>query len=562
MIAPDGPLIVQSDGTLLLEVHHRRAQGLRHELAAIAQLSKSPEYFHEYRLTPISLWNAAQAGWTEARVLAFLDANARYPVPSELQKRVVDTLGRFGRIELIYVGGDLVLRPVVGGEEVLRQLAERPMLESYLNDPIGDGSYRIAPEYRGVIKVAMIRAGWPVRDRAGYLSGCGLALSLRNETPEGVGFALRDYQVAARDAFFADEGGGGGSGVVVLPCGAGKTMVAISILAGLQTQTLILTPNVTALRQWREELLRRTSLSPDLVCEYSGKEKRVGPVTVATYQIMTHRHAKTEDLTHFDLFAEHDWGLIVYDEVHLLPAPVFRFTAEIQARRRLGLTATLIREDGREEEVFTLIGPRIYELPWKDLEADGHIAAVSCVEVRLDLPRELRADYIAADRRHRYRLASENPRKVERLKEILQRHTGDRVLIIGQYLRQIRKVSLETGAPVITGQTPQVERDRLYDEFRGGKVPVLVVSKVGNFAVDLPDAAVAVQISGTFGSRQEEAQRLGRILRPKSDGRAAVFYSLVTRDSLDQEFAARRQRFLVEQGYQYEVDENGAEVTS
>lgn len=562
MNAPDGPLIVQSDGTLLLEVHHPRAQGIRHELAAIAQLSKSPEYFHEYRLTPISLWNAAQAGWSDARVLGLLESNARYPVPSELSKRIVETLNRFGRVELVQVGDALLLRPVRSDDGILAQLSDRKSLEDYLNDPVGDGTYRIAPVHRGVIKVAMIRAGWPVRDRAGYLSGSGLALSLRSETPEGVRFDLRDYQIAARDAFFADEGGGGGSGVVVLPCGAGKTMVAISILAGLETQTLILTPNVTALRQWREELLRRTTLTSELVCEYSGKEKKVGPVTVATYQIMTHRHAKTDDLTHFDLFAEHDWGLIIYDEVHLLPAPVFRFTAEIQARRRLGLTATLVREDGREEEVFTLIGPRIYELPWRDLEADGHIAPVSCVEVRLDLPRELRADYNAAGRRHRYRLASENPRKVDRLKEILERHAGDRVLVIGQYLRQIRRVSLETGAPVITGQTPQPERDRLYADFRGGKIPVLVVSKVGNFAVDLPDAAVAVQISGTFGSRQEEAQRLGRILRPKSDGRSAVFYSLVTRDSLDQEFAARRQRFLVEQGYQYEVDENGAEVAS
>lgn len=560
MDANQGPLIVQSDGTLLLEVHHPASQGLRHELATVAQLAKSPEYFHEYRITPISLWNAAQAGWSEERILSLLQDNARYPVPNELVKKISESVSRFGRVELLREEEELVLRPTQAEDRVLVELAERKALEDFLQEPLGDGSYRIDPVHRGVIKVAMIRAGYPIRDKAGYLQGSHLDVALREETPDGVGFELRDYQLAARESFFADEGGAGGSGVVVLPCGAGKTMVAIGILCGLQTQTLILTPNVTALRQWREELLRRTNLDPSLVCEYSGKEKKVGPITIATYQIITHRRSKTDDLTHFDLFSEHDWGLIVYDEVHLLPAPVFRFTAEIQARRRLGLTATLVREDGREEEVFTLIGPRIYELPWRDLEADGHIASVQCVEARVDLPRELRADYNAANRRHRYRLASENPLKIEWLKRLLARHSEDRVLVIGQYLRQLRRVSLEIGAPVITGQTPQADRDVLYEKFRRGELPVLIVSKVGNFAVDLPDASVAIQISGTFGSRQEEAQRLGRILRPKSDGRSAFFYSVVTRDSLDLEFATRRQRFLVEQGYQYDVEENEAEV--
>lgn len=562
MIGRSGPLIVQSDGTLLLEMHHPGAQALRLELAAFAQLAKSPEYFHEYRITAISLWNAAQAGWTRDGIVGLLTAHARYPVPNELVRRIDEALACFGRCELVLECGDLVLRPVRQGDGFLGTLAGRMGLEKFLSEPRGDGGYRIDPAHRGVLKMAMIRVGFPIVDRAGFQAGAQLEVALRTHTPEGEAFALRDYQQAAIDAFFADQGGGGGSGVVVLPCGAGKTMVAIGVLARLGMQTLILTPNVTALRQWRTELVRRTSLSEDQVCEYSGKEKQVGPVTVATYQIMAHRRSATDDFTHLDLFAEHDWGLIVYDEVHLLPAPVFRFTAEIQARRRLGLTATLVREDGREDEVFTLIGPRIYELPWRDLEADGFIASVQCVEVRVDLTSRLRRDYEDASRRYRFRIASENPDKVGTLKELLARHAGERILIIGQYLRQLRKVALETGAPVITGQTPQADRDRLYRAFREGQIPILIVSKVGNFAVDLPDASVALQISGTFGSRQEEAQRLGRILRPKSDGRTAYFYALVTRDTVDQEFAARRQRFLREQGYQYHVEDNEAEVSA
>ena len=550
------PLIVQSDGTLLLEVHNPRAQELRTQLAAVAHLEKSPEYFHEYRLTAISLWNAAQSGWTVERVLQLLEENARYPVPAALVKKVEEWLASFGRIELIREGDELHLRPVDFADDIMTKLTERRTVEPFLRDPMGNGSYRISPEQRGSLKVAMIKVGYPIADRAGFKTGSKLELALRETLDGGESFGLRPYQSEAVDAFFADEGGGGGSGVVVLPCGSGKTVVAIGVLAKLQAQTLILTPNITSLRQWRREIVDKTDLTEDQVAEYSGQEKNIGPVTIATYQIMAHRSSRTADFSHLDLFADHDWGLIIYDEVHLLPAPVFRFTAEIQARRRLGLTATLVREDGREVEVFTLIGPRIYELPWRDLESSGFIAPVRCVELRIDLARDRRDDYEAADRRYRFRLASENPVKMRRLKNLLKRHSGDRILIIGQYLRQLRKVALEVGAPVITGQTPQAERDQLYAGFRSGKIPVLIVSKVGNFAVDLPDASVAIQISGTFGSRQEEAQRLGRILRPKPDGRSAHFYSLVTRDSLDQEFAARRQRFLMEQGYQYEVEES------
>ncbi|MEM7260653.1 MAG: DNA repair helicase XPB [Planctomycetota bacterium] len=554
MIAETRPLVVQSDGTLLLEVHHPGAKELRHQLAAVAHLEKSPEYFHEYRVTPISLWNAAQSGWSRDEVVALLENHARYPVPDALVSMIDEALSNFGRLELVRENEELILGPRDTDDDVVAELERRSALQSYLKDPLPDGRYRIDPAHRGSLKVALIRVGYPVNDRAGFRQGTSLDIDLADGSGDQPAMALRDYQQSSVDAFFADRGGGGGSGVVVLPCGAGKTVVAIGTIARLKTETLILTPNITALRQWKRELIEKTTVDPRHVGEYSGQDKNIAPITIATYQVMSHRRSATDDFTHLDLFSDHDWGLIVYDEVHLLPAPVFRFTAEIQARRRLGLTATLVREDGREDEVFTLIGPRIYELPWRDLEADGHIASVRCIEVRVELPKDERENYEAADRRHKFRLSSENPRKVGRIKSILQRHSGDRTLIIGQYLRQLREVSLEVGAPLITGQTPQDERDKLYRAFRSGDLPVLIVSKVGNFAVDLPDASVAIQISGTFGSRQEEAQRLGRILRPKSDGRAAFFYSVVSRDSRDQEFAARRQRFLMEQGYQYDIE--------
>ncbi len=550
----DQPLVVQSDGTLLLEVHSPSAQRLRHELSAFAHLEKSPEYFHEYQITAISLWNAAQAGWGEERILSLLERNARYPVPKQLIDKVRTALAKFGRVQLVREGDDLVLKQSEPGDDILEILCTRRTLEPYLKNQRADGSFLIDPDHRGVLKVAFIKVGFPLVDRAGFEEGAELVVQLEDCN-------LRRYQLEALDAFFADQGGGGGSGVVVLPCGAGKTIVGLGLISRLNTETLILAPNITAVRQWKKEILAKTQLPEEAVGEYSGQEKTIAPITIATYQIMAHRKAKTEDFTHLDLFAAHDWGLIIYDEVHLLPAPVFRFTAGIQARRRLGLTATLVREDGREDEVFTLIGPRIYDLPWRDLEQDGFIASVRCVEVRIDLPRERRDDYSAADRRHRFRISSENPLKLKYLVRLLKCHPEDRVLIIGQYLRQLRRVAHLIGAPLITGHTPQEERDVLYGKFRRGEIPVLIVSKVGNFAVDLPDASVAIQISGTFGSRQEEAQRLGRVLRPKSDGRTATFYSLVTRDSRDQDFAQRRQRFLMEQGYQYEVEEVAESMT-
>ena len=546
-------LIVQSDGTLLLEVHHPTAQRLRHELAAFAHLEKSPEYFHEYRITPISLWNAAQSGWSQQRILDLLHDNARYPVPKALIEVIEKALANFGRFELVRDDESdvLILRPREKTDDHLCLLANRPSLTKILVDPGEGNSYVIDPSMRGALKVAMIRSGFPIADRAGFKSGA----SVNIEYSDKAELELRNYQVESVNAFFSNQGGGGGSGVVVLPCGAGKTMVGIGLIERLKCQTLILAPNITSVRQWRKEIVRWTTLTDDDVAEYSGAKKGIAPVTVATYQITSHRKSKTDEFTHLDLFSSNDWGLIIYDEVHMLPAPVFRFTAEIQARRRLGLTATLVREDGREDEVFTLIGPRIYDMPWRDLEKEGFIAKVRCVEVRLDLPVEERDAYLAADRRHRFRISSENPMKLIRLHSILKRHSEDRILVIGQYLRQLKDVSRSIGAPLITGHTPQDERERLYAAFRCGEIPVLIVSKVGNFAVDLPDASVAVQISGTYGSRQEEAQRLGRVLRPKSDGREATFYSLVTRDTRDQDFALRRQRFLMEQGYQYEIEE-------
>ncbi|MFN0060316.1 MAG: DNA repair helicase XPB [Planctomycetota bacterium] len=554
------PLVVQSDGTLLLEVHDPGAKQLRPRLAAIAQLQKSPEYFHEYALTPISLWNAAQSGWSEAQIIELLESNARYPVPQALLQKIHLALANYGRAELVRVGEELFLRATRAGDDVLSMLAERRLLAGFLDDPAGDLGFRIRPEQRGELKVAFIKAGFPLADRAGFRRGAEIDFALAKGEGGREVLALRDYQREAVAAFFSDQGGGGGSGVVVLPCGAGKTVVGIAVMAALRTATLILTPNITALRQWQRELLQKTTLGPEHVAEYSGQEKRIAAITIATYQVMSHRRGQEDDSTHLDLFSGHDWGLIVYDEVHLLPAPVFRFTADIQARRRLGLTATLVREDGREDEVFTLIGPRVYELPWRDLEQGGYIASVRCIESRVELPTNRRSIYEAADLRHRFRMSSENPRKLRRLQQILEQHRGERILIIGQYLRQLRRVAREIGAPLITGQTMQAEREELYGAFRTGTLPVLIVSKVGNFAVDLPDASVAVQISGTFGSRQEEAQRLGRILRPKSDGRQAFFYALVTRDSRDQDFASRRQRFLMEQGYHYEIQDADGEL--
>ncbi|MFW6161272.1 MAG: DNA repair helicase XPB [Planctomycetota bacterium] len=548
---PQNPIIVQGDRTILLEVDNPVYPEARDALARFAELEKSPEHFHTYRITPLSLWNAAASGLDATDVLAALERYTKYDVPSNIRFAVRDYIARYGRVKLERRGDDLVLVSV--DKTLMTEIARHKLVRPFIVEPIDELSARVRPDRRGHLKQALIRVGYPVEDLAGYTPGDPLAIDLRQTTREGQPFAVRAYQQEAADVFFAGGSERGGSGVIVLPCGAGKTIVGLAAMAKVRAHTLILCTNITAVRQWRRELLDKTTLGDDQLGEYSGEAKDLEPVTIATYQILTYRKRKSEAFPHFAIFNARNWGLIIYDEVHLLPAPVFRITAEIQSCRRLGLTATLVREDKKEDDVFSLIGPKRYDVPWKVLEKQGWIATAECTEVRVPLPEELRMSYALASGRDKFRIASENPAKLTVLDELLDRHRGDRVLIIGQYLDQLHRIARQTGAPIITGSTPNSEREVLYEQFRTGEVEVLIVSKVGNFAIDLPDANVAVQASGTFGSRQEEAQRLGRILRPKADGSLARFYSLVTRDSRDQEFAANRQLFLTEQGYTYRI---------
>ena len=548
----EGPLIVQSDRSVLLETAHPRYQEARDSIARFAELEKSPEHIHTYRLSPLSLWNAAASGLSAAQILSALDGLSKYPVPQNVRFDVEDVVGRYGKLRLVRSDGDrLILQS--DDEWLLEEISRVKAVEPCLEARIDARSAAVRPGVRGALKQALIKAGFPVEDLAGYVEGAPLPMALREQTGDGRAFTVREYQQQAVRAFHLDGSNRGGSGVIVLPCGAGKTIVGLGVMAQLQTQTLILTANVSALRQWRDEILDKTNLTADQIGEYSGHEKEIRPITLSTYQLLTYRRGKTEEFLHFKLFAERDWGLIVYDEVHLLPAPVFRATAELQARRRLGLTATLVREDGGEDDVFTLIGPKRYDVPWKDLERQGWIATARCTEVRIPLTPESRRQYAVADARAKFRISSTNPLKRGVLAELLAEHRDDKVLVIGQYLEQLEEIAGETGAPLITGKTPQPERDVLYERFRGPDLNLLIVSKVSNFAIDLPDANVAIQVSGTFGSRQEEAQRLGRILRPKSGVNQARFYALVTRDTRDQEFAQNRQRFLTEQGYHYEI---------
>lgn len=549
MIEP--PLIVQTDRTVLLETRHPEYEAARDRLARFAELEKSPEYVHFYRLTPVSIWNAAALGEDADATIDWLVANARFPIVPAVLAQVREWFRRYGLLRLL-PGPDGRLRLACDDPGVLAKLVAAPGLEG-LVEATGDGAATVDPSRRGELKHALVRLGYPVDDRAGYQAGAALAFSLREAPPGSGGFRLRAYQSDAAAAFYAGGSERGGCGVVVLPCGAGKTVVGIAAMHLLQTNTLVLTTNTVAVRQWCREILDKTDLPADSVGEYTGDLKQIRPVTVATYQILTHRKGKLDPFTHLDLFDRGGFGLIIYDEVHLLPAPVFRATAGIQARRRLGLTATLVREDGRADEVFSLIGPKRYELPWKQLERQGFLAPARCVEVRvpLDAPRGER--YSAAGARAQIRIAADNERKLDVVGALLRRHAQDRVLVIGQYLEQLESLAAIFRLPLITGQTANGERERLYAEFRSGAIGRLCVSKVGNFAVDLPDANVAIQVSGTFGSRQEEAQRLGRILRPKVDGGVASFYSLVSADTREQEFARKRQLFLTEQGYAYEI---------
>jgi len=542
-----GPLIVQSDKTLLLEVDHPQAGACRAAIAPFAELERSPEHVHTYRLTSLGLWNARAAGHDAEQVVDALVTWSRYPVPQALLVDVVDLMARYGRLVLEEHPNKagLALRAadpadVAVLEEVLRSRHVSPLLGIRLGPEV----VAVRAGERGRLKQALVKVGWPADDQAGYVDGASFAVELLNGPEHG--WDLRAYQSQAVEGFFA-----GGSGVVVLPCGAGKTIVGAAALARAGAKTLVLVTNTVSARQWRRELLDRTSLTEEDIGEYSGHRKEIRPVTIATYQVMVTR--KKREFVHLDLFSAEDWGLIVYDEVHLLPAPVFRMTADLQSRRRLGLTATLVREDGREDDVFSLIGPKRYDAPWRDIEAQGWIAPAACREVRVTLTDEERMAYAVAEPEERYRVGSTAASKLAVVDAVLRRHAGEPTLVIGAYLDQLDALASRLGVPIITGKTPVAEREALYDAFRRGEVGVLVVSKVANFSIDLPEATVAVQVSGTFGSRQEEAQRLGRILRPKADGRQAHFYTVVSRDTNDQDFAANRQRFLAEQGYAYEI---------
>lgn len=549
---PQNPLIVQSDRSVLLEVMNPLFEEARDLLATFAELVKSPEHIHTYRITPLSLWNAAASGLTADAILEGLAHLSKFALPDSLKQDIADYIARYGRVQMVKERGDLLLRSA--DSYLIQEIWHNKHVKPYLIRLTADGALVVDPERRGHTKQAMIRIGYPVDDLAGYAEGAPLAIKMRTTTrQEGRPFQLRPYQERAIQAFHKNGSLHGGSGVIVLPCGAGKTLVAIGALAQLQTQALILTSNITAVRQWIEELLDKTSLSREEIGEYSGEVKEIRPVTVSTYQILTHRDTTDDEFGHFRIFNERDWGLIVYDEVHLLPAPVFRVTAEIQARRRLGLTATLVREDDRADDVFSLIGPKRYDVPWKVLESQGFIATATCHEIRVALAEDLRLPYAVADDRNKFRIASENTGKLPLVRHLVERHQSDQILVIGQYLDQLRLIAEELSAPLITGQVPNREREDLFTRFKQRKLRVLVVSKVANFAVDLPDANVAIQVSGTFGSRQEEAQRLGRILRPKRDSSSAFFYTIVTRDTRDQEFATKRQLFLTEQGYKYHI---------
>jgi DNA excision repair protein ERCC-3 len=538
-----GPLIVQSDRTVLLEVGHPEADEARHELAVFAELERAPEFVHTYRITRLGLWNARAAGHTAEQMLATLDRYAKFPVPQTVSLDIEETVGRYGRLVISRdAEGGLVITAT--DPAVLAEITRSAKVGQFLGVRRTSTEWTVLAWARGQIKQELLKLGWPAEDLAGYTPGTPHEIALDETTQAG--WHIRPYQQQAIDAFFE-----GGSGVVVLPPGAGKTIVGAGAMAAAKVTTLILVTNTVSARQWRAELLRKTTLTEDEIGEYSGEVKEVKPVTIATYQILTSK--RKGEFAHLALLDAKDWGLVIYDEVHLLPAPVFKLTADLQARRRLGLTATLVREDGRENDVFSLIGPKRFDAPWREIEAQGYIAPATCYEVRIDLPQQERLEYAAAGDDQRFRLAATAPAKLAVVKELVAKHAGELILVIGTYLDQIEELAEALGAPKLTGETPTAERERLYEEFRTGRTKVLIVSKVANFSIDLPEATVAIQVSGSFGSRQEEAQRLGRLLRPKQSGIPASFYTLVARDTVDQDFAQNRQRFLAEQGYAYTI---------
>ncbi len=566
----ENPLIVQGDRSLLLDVHAPLAEECRNALIPFAELEKSPEHLHTYRLTPLSLWNAASAGFSADDAINVLQKFARYDVPQSVTMWIKETASRFGKIMLIE-GPDIEVLVKEGSAEkiiehnlylvadslpVFKEIAANHSVKKLLTNTLEDSD---APEYsfllkltdRGTIKQLLLQAGWPVKDEVALADGEPLEVSLRETTRSGRPLQIREYQKGAAQALVGDKGPGTGFGTIVLPCGAGKTIVGMTIMDMLKTSTLIITTNISAVHQWIDELLDKTNLTADQIAEYSGESKTIKQVTVATYQVLTWRPDKEGPYPHFSIFHERPWGLIIYDEVHMLPAPVFRVVADLQAVRRVGLTATLVREDGCEGYVFSLVGPKRYDVPWKELERDQWIATAECIEVRIDLPVHQEIEYAVSTVREKHKIASMNPDKLPVVRQIIEQFPEDKILVIGQYLQQLDEITKELGCPIITGKTPNAERDKIYQDFREGKIRVLIVSKVANFAIDLPDASLAIQVSGTFGSRQEEAQRLGRILRPKE--RKSRFFTLITRNTVEEEFGSNRQKFLAEQGYAYKI---------
>ena len=564
------PLIVQSDKTLLLDIHAPHADECRDALIPFAELERSPEHLHTYRLTPLSLWNAASAGFTARDTITVLEKYSRFDVPQSVSTWIFETAERFGKLRLIPSNDESYLHLATDSERVYKELCANTALQKLLiignaqtnaldagnaracaNAYARQFSFFIKLTDRGTVKQELLKSGWPVKDEVPLVDGEELEITLRKTTGAGVPLVVRDYQTRAALSLVGNKGAGTGFGTIVLPCGAGKTIVGMKIMELLKTSTLIVTTNITAVHQWIAELLDKTNLTKEQIAEYTGKEKTIASVTVATYQILTWRPEKDGPYPHFSLFRKRPWGLIIYDEVHMLPAPIFRVVAELQAVRRVGLTATLVREDGCEGYVFSLVGPKRYDVPWKELEKSGWIATAQCIEVRIDLSSKAELDYAVAAPRKKHRIASENPVKDKIVKEIVSRFPDDKILVIGQYITQLENLAKMLNAPIITGKTPVAERDKMYADFRSGSIHVLIVSKVANFAIDLPDASLAIQVSGTFGSRQEEAQRLGRILRPKE--RMSRFFTLITRGTVEEDFGTNRQKFLAEQGYSYRI---------
>ena len=548
----NNPLIIQSDRSMLLEVENNLFEECQTSVSRFAELEKSPEYLHTYRITSLSLWNAGAAKISAEEIIDSLEKYSKYPIPKNISSEIKQQISRYGKVKLVKdPEGNLFITS--SEQAFLNEIGTNRHLQPFIEKQRDNDKIKVNGEFRGHIKQALIKIGFPVEDLAGYEEGATFNFNFLPFSKDGKEFQMRDYQRRAIEIFHAKGANEGGSGVIVLPCGAGKTLVGVGVIQLVGSETLILVTNTLSIRQWKNEIIGKTDIKAEDVGEFSGEKKEIRPITIATYNIITHKRRKGSDFTHFSIFSANNWGLVVYDEVHLLPAPVFRMTSELQAKRRLGLTATLVREDGLEEDVFSLIGPKKYDVPWKELEKQSWIANAYCVEIRVSMQEKDRIQYSLASERERYRLSSENPEKIKAIKTILEEHGNENVLIIGQYLTQLDRIAEYFNFPLVTGKTPLSVREDYYDRFRLGEIPSLVVSRVANFSIDLPDASLAIQVSGTFGSRQEEAQRLGRILRPKSGDNLAFFYSLVSYDTTEERFGQNRQLFLTEQGYQYQI---------